>query len=77
MNYAQAIRTSFLTELIKVLQLMSLPLQMRIIYNVKHCYPIHLKIGENLLPSLTKLVLLEAKAIICPTIKENLLLYCL
>ena len=49
---------------------MSLLLQMRIICNVKHCYAIRLKVGENLLTSLTKLMLLEAKAIICPTIKK-------
>ena len=48
---------------------------MRIVYNVKHRYAIRLKFGEKLLTSRTKLVL-EAKASICSTIKENLLLYC-
>ena len=43
-------------------------------YNVKHCYAIRFKFGDELLTSLTKLVL-EAKASICSTIKENLLLY--
>ena len=47
---------------------------MRIIYNVKH-FAIHLKFGDKFLNSLTKLVL-EAKASICSTIKEDLLLYC-
>ena len=48
---------------------------MRVRYNVKHCYAIRLKFGDELLTSLTKLVL-KAKAIICSTIKENLLLFC-
>ena len=43
-------------------------------YNVKHCYAIRFEFGDDLLTSLTKLVL-EAKASICSTIKENLLLY--
>ena len=54
---------------------MDLPIRMRIIYNVKNCYPIHLKFGGKSLTSLSKLVL-EAKASICSTIKENLLLHC-
>ena len=48
---------------------------MRIFYNLKHRYAIHLKFGYKFLTSLTKLVL-EEKACICSTIKENLLLYC-
>ena len=47
---------------------------MRVIYNVKHCYAIRLNFGYKLLTPLIKLVL-EAKAKICSTIKENLLLY--
>ena len=48
---------------------------MRIIYNVKHRNVIRLKFGDKFLTFLTKLVL-EEKASICPTIKENLFLYC-
>ena len=51
------------------------PIRMRIIYNITHHYAIRLKFGDKFLTSLTKL-LLEAKAIICSTIKENRLLYC-
>ena len=47
-----------------------------VIHNVKHCYAIRLKFGDKLSTSLIKLELLEAKAKICSTIKENLLLYC-
>ena len=47
---------------------------MRVMYNVKHRYAIRLKFGDKFLTSLTSLVL-EAKASICSTIKENLLLY--
>ena len=48
---------------------------MRIIYNVKHRYVIRMKFGDKFLTFLTNLVL-ETKASICSTIKENLLLYC-
>ena len=54
---------------------MDLSTRMRVIYNVKHHYAIRLKFGDKLLTSLTKLVL-QAKARICSTIKENLFLYC-
>ena len=54
---------------------MDLPYRMGIICNVKHCYAIRLNSGDKFLTSLTKLVL-EAKASVCSTIKENLLLYC-
>ena len=54
---------------------MGLFIRMIIIYNVQHRYAIRLKFGDKILTSLTKLVL-AAKAIICSTIKENLLLYC-
>ena len=53
---------------------MDLPIQMRITYNVKHRYVVRLKIGNKFLTFLNKLVL-EEKAGICSTIKENLLLY--
>ena len=48
---------------------------MRIIYNVKHRYVIRMKFGDKFLTFLTNLVL-ETKASICSTIKENMLLYC-
>ena len=48
---------------------------MRVIYNVKRRYAIRLKFEDKFLTFLTKLVL-EPKASICSTIKENLLLYC-
>ena len=54
---------------------MDLSIRMRVIYDVKYSYAILLKFGDKFLTSLTKLVL-EAKASICSTIKENLLLYC-
>ena len=54
---------------------MGLFIPMIIIYNIQHCHAIRLKFGDKILTSLTKLVL-AAKAIICSTIKENLLLYC-
>ena len=54
---------------------MDLPFRMRIICNLKHCYAIHLNSGDKFLTSQTNLVL-EAKASVCSTIKENLLLYC-
>ena len=50
-------------------------IRMRIIYDVKHHYVIRLKVRDKFLTSLTKLSH-EAKASICFTIKENLLLYC-
>ena len=54
---------------------MDLSIQIGIIYNVRHHYAIRLKFGDEFLTFLTKL-LLEGKASICSTIKENLLLYC-
>ena len=54
---------------------MDLSIQINISYNAKHRYAIRLKFGDKFLTSLIKLVL-EAKASICSTIKENLLLYC-
>ena len=50
-------------------------IRIRIIYNVKHRFVIRLKFGGKFLTFLTKLVL-ERKASIFSTIKENLLLYC-
>ena len=54
---------------------MDLSIRMRVMHNVKHRYAIHFKFGDKFLTSLTKLVL-EAKASISTTTKENLLLYC-
>ena len=48
---------------------------MTVMYYVKQLYAIRLKFGGKFLTSLIKLVL-EAKAHICSTIKENLILYC-
>ena len=53
---------------------MDLSIRMRVIYNVKHRYVIHLKFGDKFLTSPTKLVL-KAKDSIYSTIKQNLLLY--
>ena len=47
---------------------------MRVFNNVKHRHIIHLKIGNAFSNTLTKLVL-EAKASICSTITEKVLLY--
>ena len=51
---------------------MDLPIQMKIIYFVKYRNATRLKFEKKFLTSLTKLVL-EAKASIRSTIKENLL----
>ena len=48
---------------------------MRLIYNVRHCYAILLKLGDKFLTFLNKLVL-EGKTSLCSTIEENLLLCC-
>ena len=47
-------------------------MRLRIIFKVKHRYAVRLKFRDKSLTSLTKLVL-EAKASIGSTIKENLL----
>ena len=52
----------------------ALSLQMRIIYNVKHCYSIRLRFCGNALSSLIQGAL-EGEISICSTIKELLLLY--
>ena len=54
---------------------MDLPIQIRIIYNVKHLHVIRLKFGDQCLTFLSKLVL-EGKASISSAVKENLVLYC-
>ena len=71
---AQPISKLFLAELIKVLR-QNGSTRMRIIYNIKHCNTSGLKFGDTFLTSLAKLEF-EAKASICSTVKENLLLYC-
>ena len=50
-------------------------MRITIIYNVIHGYAIRLKFGGKLLTFLATYVL-EGKASICSTIKENQLLYC-
>ena len=47
-------------------------IRMRVMYNLKHRYPIRSKVGDKFLTSLFKLVL-EAKGSIYSTIQENLL----
>ena len=54
---------------------MDLSIRIRVTYNLKHRYAIRFKFGGKFLTSLNKLVL-EEKASIYSTIKENLLLYC-
>ena len=53
---------------------MDLAIRIRIVYNVRHGYATHLKFGIKLLTFLTEYVL-EGKANICSTIKENLPLH--
>ena len=48
---------------------------MKIFNNLKHRHAICLKLGGKFFTSLTMLGC-EAKASICSTIKENLMLYC-
>ena len=64
----------FWQKVLKVYDKMDLSIQIRIIYNVRHRYAIRLKFEDKFLTFLTKLVL-EGKASICSTVKENLLLY--
>ena len=54
---------------------MNLPIRMEALNNSEHRRAICLKFGDLSLTSLIKLVL-EVKASIYSTIKENLLLYC-
>ena len=54
---------------------MDVTIQTRIFNNVKHRHAICLKFGDRFFTSLTMLVL-EARASICSTFKENLILYC-
>ena len=43
---------------------MELSVQMRVIYNVKHCHVIHLKFGDKVLSFDPKLVV-KAKSVVC------------
>ena len=54
---------------------MDLNIRMRAFNNSEHCQAICLKLEDRFFTSLTMLGL-QAKANICYTIKENLLLYC-
>ena len=64
----------FAQNWLKFYNKMDLPIRMRIIYNVKHCYVILLKFGGKFSISATKYIL-EAKASICSIIKEKILFY--
>ena len=54
---------------------MDLSIRMRTFNNSNYCHANCLKFGDLFFASLTK-SLLEAKASICSTIKENLIFYC-
>ena len=62
----------FWQNLLKFYDKIDLSIRIKINYNVRHRYAICFKFGDKLLTFLTKLVL-EVKASICSTIKENLL----
>ena len=62
-------------NLLKCYDKMEFSIRIRVIYNVRHGYAIHLKLGDKFLTFLTKQVI-AGKTSICSTIKENLLLYC-
>ena len=62
-------------DLLKCYDKMEFSIRIRVIYNVRHGYAIHLKLGDKFLTFLTKQVI-AGKTSICSTIKENLLLYC-
>ena len=50
---------------------------MSVMYNVKHRYAIRLKFGGLKFETSLTTIVLKAKASICSTVRENVLLYCL
>ena len=65
-NCAQAILNMIFGRIdIKFYDKMDVPIRMRTIYNVSHCYAISLKSGDKFLYYLTKVPLIEKASICC------------